>query len=81
MLLRGRLGLGVLNDLQGILGECHCAVAVGLKVDTDVEAQSGVVEMLDTGVGADDGELQDLFDVICAGAVGVGGLDDTDLQL
>jgi hypothetical protein len=32
-------------------------VAVGLEVDTNVEAEGGVVEMLDTGVGADDGEL------------------------
>lgn len=81
VLLSRRLGLGVLDDLQSVLRESDGAVAVGLKVDTDVEPQGGVVEMLHTSVGANDGELEDLLDVVGASTVGIGGLNDTNLQL
>ena len=81
VLLCGRLRLGVLDDLQGVFGESDGTMAVGLEVHTDIEAQGCVVEMLHTGVGADDRELEDLLNVVCAGPVGVGGLNDTDLKL
>ena len=81
VLLSRRLGLGVLDDLQRVLRESHSAVAVGLKVDTNVEPQGSVVEMLHTSVGANDGQLQDLLNVVGAGTVGVSSLDNTDLQL
>jgi hypothetical protein len=56
-------------------------VAVGLEVHADIETKSGVVKVLHTGVGADDGELQHLLDVVGTRAVGVGSLDDTNLEL
>lgn len=56
-------------------------MAVGLEVDTNVESQGSVVEMLHTSVGANDRQLQHLLDVVGASTVGVSGLDDTDLQL
>jgi hypothetical protein len=81
VLLSGRLGFRVLNDLQSILRESDGTVTVGLEVDTDVESQSGVVEVLHTSVGANDGELEHLLDVVGTGTVGIGGLNDTNLQL
>lgn len=81
VLLGGRLGLRVLNDLKSVLREGDGAVTVGLEVDTDIESQSGVVEMLHTSVGANDGELEHLLDVVGAGTVGIGSLNDTNLQL
>lgn len=56
-------------------------MAVGLKVDTNIEAQGSVVKMLDTGGSALDGELEVPLDKVGRGAVGVGGLDDTNLDL
>jgi len=56
-------------------------VAVGLEVDADIEALGRVVEMLDARVGAEDGQLKVLLDVLSRGAIGVGGLDDTNLEL
>jgi hypothetical protein len=81
VLLGRRLGLGILDSLHSILREGHGAVAVSFKVDTDVKAESGVVKVLHTGVGADDGKLEHLFNVVRAGTVGVGGLDDANLEL
>jgi hypothetical protein len=81
MLLSWRLGLGVLDDFQSGLRESDGAVTVGLEVNTDVEPQGGVVEMLHTSIGANDGKLEDLLDVVGAGTIGIGGLNDTDLQL
>lgn len=80
LLSRG-LRLGVLDDLECILREGDGAVSVSLEVDADIEAQGGVMKVLHTGVGADDGKFKHLFDVVGARAVGVGGLDDTDLEL
>lgn len=81
MLLSRRLGLGVLDDLQGVLRECDGTVAVGLEVDTDIEPQGSVVQVLHTSVSANDWEFKHLLDVVGAGTVGIGGLNNTNLQL
>lgn len=73
--------LGVLDDFQCILREGDGAVAVGFKVDTDVEAKGGVVKVFYTGVGADDGKLEHFFNVVGTGAVGIGGLNNADFEL
>jgi hypothetical protein len=39
------------------------------------------VEVLHTSVGANDGELEHLLNVVGTGTVGIGGLNDTNLQL
>lgn len=80
-LLGRRLGLSVLNGLQGGLGESNGTVTVGLEVDANVEAQGRMVQMLNTSVGANRRQLQDLLDVVRAGTIGVSGLDDADLEL
>ncbi len=64
-----------------MVGEDDGAVAVGFEVDADVEAARGVVEVFYACRGADGGELEDFGDVVCAGAVGVGGLDEADFEL
>jgi len=56
-------------------------VAVGFKVDANVEALGGVVQVLDSRVGAEDRQLEVLLDVLGGGAVGVGSLDNADLEL
>lgn len=55
-------------------------MAIGLKVDTDIEAKGCVVKVLHTSVGANDGELQHLLNVVGTGTVGISSLDNTDLQ-
>jgi len=55
-------------------------MSVGFEVDADVEACSGMVEVLDPRRGADDRQREDLVDVICACAVCVCGLHDADLE-
>lgn len=42
MLLCGRLGLGVLDDIQCISGEGDGGVAIGLRADADVEVNTPV---------------------------------------
>lgn len=64
-----------------MLAEDDGAVAVGLEVDADVELCSGVVQPLYAGGGADYREAERLLDVLCAGSVGVGGLDDADFEI
>jgi len=56
-------------------------VAVGFEVDANVEALGGVVQVLDSRVGAEDRQLEVLLDVLGGGAVGVGSLDNADLEL
>lgn len=56
-------------------------VTVGLEIHADVELGGGVMEVLDARGRADDREFQVLCHVICAGTVGVRGLNDTDLHL
>ena len=81
VLLCRRLWLLGANGADSLLGEDDGAVAVGLKVDTDVELGSGVVEPLDAGWGANGWETEGLGDVVGGGTVGIGSLDDTDLQV
>lgn len=81
MLLCWRLWLLGANGADSLLGEDDGAVAVGLKVDADVELGGGVVEPLDTGWCADSWEAEGLGDVVGGGTVGIGSLDDTDLQV
>ena len=80
--LLGRgLRLSALDDLQGVLRESNGTMAIGFEVNTNVEAHGGMVEMLNTSVGADRLKLQHLLNVIRAGAVGVSSLDDTNLKV
>ena len=65
---------------EGLLGEQDGAVAVGFEVDADVEFGGRVVEVLDAGGRADDGEFEVLGYVVCAGAVCVCGLDDANFD-
>lgn len=80
--LLGRgLRLGALNGLQGVLRESNGTMAVGFKVNANVEAHGGMVKMFNTGVGTDGLKLQHFFNVIRAGAIRVGGLNDTNLEV
>ena len=57
-------------------------MAVGLEVDADVEGVHGrVVEVLDAGGGADDGQLEDVGDEFAGRAVRVRRLHEADLEL
>lgn len=78
--LGGGLGFVFAEAFEGRVGEEDGAVAVGFKVDADVEFGRGVVEVLDARVGADDGQLEVVRDVVGAGAVGVRGLYHADLE-
>lgn len=61
--------------------EEYGAVAVCFKINSAVELSRGVVEMLDTGRCADDGETESLGDVACRGTVGICGLDHTNPEV
>jgi len=78
--LGGGFGFRFADGADGGAREDDGAVAVGLEVDANVESSGGVVEVLDARRGADDGQREDLVDVVCACAVGVGGLHDADLE-
>lgn len=80
-LLGRRLRLGVLNGLQGGLRESDGTVTVGFKVDANIEAQGRMVQMLNTGIGANGRQLQDLLDVVRARTIRISSLDDADLEL
>lgn len=80
-LLSRRLRLGVLDHLERIIGEGDGAMSVGLEVDTDIKAKGSVVKVLHTCVGANDGKLQYLLNVVGTRAVSVGGLNDTNLEI
>jgi hypothetical protein len=75
------LRLGLANGADGVVGEKNGAVAVGFEVDADVVAGGGVVEVLDAGVGALNGQLEHFLDVFSRGTIGVGSLDDAYLEL
>lgn len=81
LLLSGRVRLAGVNVRDGAVGEDDGSVAVGLKVDSDIKLGSSVVEMLDTGGGALDGEPELLGNVCGGGAVGIGGLHNTDVEV
>ena len=51
-----------MDCLQGRVGEQDGAVAVRLKVNTDVKEKSSVVQMLDSGRRAFDWKLEILLD-------------------
>lgn len=55
--LVGALRLGLLQSRNRVVREQNSAVAVGLKVDANVIVERGVVEVLDTGGGASDGQV------------------------
>lgn len=55
--LVGARRLSALEGLESLLREENSAVAVGLKVYSNVVAESSVVEVLDTGGGAGDGDV------------------------
>ena len=59
-------------------GEKNCAVAIGFKVDTNVEALSCVMEIFDSCRGTLDWKLESFIDKFCGCAVGIGCLDYTD---
>jgi hypothetical protein len=50
----------------------NAGIASKLKIGTNIEPQRGVVKVLHTGVGADNGKLEDLLDVICASVFWMG---------
>ena len=81
VLLRWGLGLGFPEGAEGVRREDDGAVAVRLKVDTDVELERLVMEVLNARGGTDDGKLEVLLDVGGAGAVRICRLDDTDAEL
>jgi hypothetical protein len=56
-------------------------VTVGLKVNTNVELASSVVQVLHAGGSEDNGELEVLLDVVGAGTVGISGLNNTDAEV
>ena len=79
--LRRRLRLVRSHGAQRRGREDHGAVAIGLKVDANVEARGRVMQVLDARGRADDGQAQGFGDVGRAGAVRVGRLHHADLQL
>ena len=81
ILLCGGLRLGGLEGSQGVRGEENGAVTVGLEVNTDIEALGDVVKVLDASGSAHDGKLEVGADVVGAGTVGIGGLDNTNAEL
>ncbi len=72
----GGLGLVFANALEGEVGEDDSAVAVGFKVDPDIEFGGCVVEVLHARRCADHGQFEVLGDIGGAGAVCVSGLHD-----
>lgn len=80
-LLGRRLGLCALDGLEGGFGKGDRAVAICLKVDTNIKTQGGMVKVLYSGVGADRWELQHLLDIIRAGTVRIRSLDHTNLEI
>ena len=56
-------------------------MAVCFKVDTNIEAVSRVMKILDASRSTDDGQLQNLLDVLGRSSVGIGCLDNANLQL
>lgn len=65
----------------GLLGENDGTMTIGLEVDAYIELAGDMVKVLDTSRGADDRELKIPLNIVGAGAVGVGGLDDTNAKL
>lgn len=80
-LLGRRLRLSALDGLQSVFGEGNGSVSIGFEVDTDIKAQSGVMEMLDASVGANGGEFENLLNVVRASSVSISSLDDANLEL
>jgi len=80
-LLAGVAGLVLLDGVEGVVREDHGAVAVGFEIDTNVELFGCVVQVLHAGGCAVDLELEVIFNVLRGGAVGVGGLHNSNLEL
>jgi hypothetical protein len=74
--------VALLNEVEAVGVEEDGTVAVGLEVDTDVVLGGGLmVEMLHTRGGNGDWETERLLDECGGGAVGVRGLNDTNLEV
>lgn len=56
-------------------------MTVGLKVDANIEFGGGVMKPLHSSWSAHSRKLQRLGHIVGAGAIGVGSLDNADLQL
>jgi hypothetical protein len=81
MLLARGLRIVAFDDVDGVVIEEDCAVAIGFEVDTNVKSFSGVMQMFDTSWGAIHWQFHHLLYVFGRGAVGVSGLDDPNLEL
>ncbi len=80
----GRLGRGLRfvfrEALERKIGEDYSTVAVGFEVNTHIKLGCRMMQMLDAGRSAHNGEFQIFGYVASRGAVGIGGLDDTDFE-
>jgi hypothetical protein len=71
-----------MDDTDSFLREEDCAMSVSFEVNPDIEvSRCSVVKMFDASSGAYDGQLEDLVDVFSGGTVGIGGLDEANLEL
>lgn len=81
ILLSGRLGLLLTEETGSLLREDNGAVAVGLKVYSHVKLAGRVVKVLDASGGENNRKLEVLLDVVGAGSVGVGSLNNTNAKI
>jgi hypothetical protein len=81
ILLGRRLRLGLTESTDGLLREDNSTVTISLEVNTNVELTSSVVQMLHTSRSEDDGKLKVLLNIVRAGTVGIGGLNNANAEV
>ena len=69
------------NRSQRIVAKDDRTMTIRFKIDANVQFLSRVVQVLDARGCAIDLEFEIVFDVLCRSTVGVGRLDDANLQL
>lgn len=81
VLLSRRLRLSLTESPHGILAKQHSAVAVGLEIRANIKLESSVVQVLDAGGCAHDGQSEMLLNVVGASTVCIGRLNNTDTKV
>lgn len=79
--LSGRLWLMSMDGLQSRRGEDDGSVAVGLEVNTNIEASCRVVKMLDAGRSENKLQAKMFLNIAGCGTVGISRLDNTNVEL
>lgn len=70
-----------LDDINGIVVEKNCAVAIGFEIDPNVKSFGGMMKMFDTSGGAINWQFHHLLNVLGRGTIRIGSLDNTNFEL